>query len=232
MNILVVCHDYKKHKLLTLVLGPNREDYIYLNEDAIKSISKKTNKRVKKIAFIDTATSDENTNKFQYNNWEVISAENSDEKNKFDYLFKINCPGYDNAYYKSFQILKSKGKIVNFNFYKPDKNTNTNITSKTYPFIVTPRSLSHDARFGPYNYYLEIENFDKEDSEDIDIEFDLSLIPTMDEHGNIALPSSTNSEKSVRNSGQNKTKKGKSVRKGGQNKTKKGKKGRKSNRRR
>lgn len=84
MNILVVCHDYKKHKLLTLVLGNTYKDYIYLTANNIPIISELTNGAINKIAFIDT-DSGTSTDGFQYNNWD-------DVPNEFDYFFTISCP--------------------------------------------------------------------------------------------------------------------------------------------
>ena len=119
MNILVVCHDYKKHKLLTLVLGTTDNDYVLLTQKNIPIISNLTNGNIAKIAFIDTDYSTV-TDEYQYNNWD-------DVPNDFDYFFTIFCPGIkiddykfkgiiSNEYYRQYFILYEK------EFYKESQN--------------------------------------------------------------------------------------------------------------
>jgi hypothetical protein len=207
MNILVVCHDYKKHNVLTLVLGKTDDDYIYLTPDNIANISSLTQGSVANISFIDT---DEDTviDNFQYQKWDDVPEDS------FDFFYTIFCPGGHRTIKQYQSKLKSGGKIIDMDSGPSKKVLPEELYDTFFPFIVSPWSPSYEEDYGPVIYFLR--KYDKNTQQDEKIEyvrFDKSMIPIMEDNGKITMP-----ERMVENSG-------------GRRRNKNKKKGRKTKRR-
>jgi len=182
MNILVVCHNYKEHQLLTLVLGEKK--YIYLTPENIPKISRLTNGIINKIAFIDDDRKTyKETDEYQYNNWNKVPND------YFDYFFTIHCPpGINFDQYRS--KLKDTGKRINIDFVsKRERPTLQYEYSDFYPFIVSP--IYNETRFGPYIYYLTINDVNTNSTEIKFVNFNRDFIPKMNDYGHISIPTIT-----------------------------------------
>jgi hypothetical protein len=197
MNILVVCHDYKRHDRLTLVLGEDVTDYIILTQNNIHNISDLTYGAIAKIAFIDT---DESTiiDDYQYNNWDDVT-------DKFDFFFKVFCPIYAEIH-QHIDKLTETGKIININRV-PGSTLKSEYIPRNdsdyidfFPLIVSPFSPTHERDFGPHFYHLVTYHVNsgthegwRDDPDDPKkkrptfIKFNPLFIPSIDD-GKITLP--------------------------------------------
>jgi hypothetical protein len=180
MNLLVVCHDYKKHKLLTLVLGKNESDYIPLTPRNLPIISELTNGAVARVAFIDT---DEMTrpDEFQYNSWD-------DVPNGFDYFFTVFCPGLLHLQLNEYKDkLTENGLIIDLKKYRV-KPASTFEFSDFFPFVVEPINVEEEQFNGPFVYAATVVHVNSGQVERKLIQFDKSLIPTIDPYGRLITP--------------------------------------------
>jgi len=230
MNILVVCHIYKKHELLTLINGPTDNDYIYLTPDNIRNIFSLTNGSIANISFIDTGAGyvqDDYVVKdnFQYNDWTDIPD------GSVDAFYTIYCPPFDLIQdYGS--KLKRTGKIIDV---KPDKMNAAKLyvyDDDFFPFIVKPLSPRHEKTFGPYIYTVKIYNKSTQETEVKNVRFNIKLIPIVDDYGEVIIPitpaPATKAYNTITQEIQNKSGRYNTRSKKGGNKSKKGKKSRKS----
>ena len=168
IKILVLCHDYKEHQLLTLVT----DNYTYLTPDNIKNITSLTG--IDKICFIDIAT--RVTDEYQYNRWEEID-------DYFDYYIMVHCPFPIDVVNR--EHLKPNGKIINV-YTEPGSK----LVEKTdVPFIVPPYSQTHSMFFGPKTYFLEIYDNKTNSITRQGVHVNKSLLPYIDDYGRIHVPS-------------------------------------------
>lgn len=175
MNILIACHDYKKHKKLTLFMDDSNA--IFLSDKNIKNISKLTEGKIQKISFIDT---DESTKKdeFQYNSWNDI------EDNTFDFIFPIFCP-INICEYKS--KLKENGTIIEFISGLKHKHPEESIPIEPiYPIIISPIPTNPIQNKGEKAFY----QYNCTDTFPIKIPFhlDINKIPRIDDYGIVTYP--------------------------------------------
>lgn len=208
MNILVVCHNYKEHQLLTLVLGNSENEYIYLTPDNIPKISELTNGVVNKISFIDTdKISYKETDEYQYNNWDRVPND------FYDYFFTMYCPpGINFDAYKS--KLKMNGKRIDIGSFSPKQRPDVVYEySEIFPFILSPL-YPYTERRDPRVYYMIIYDDFTGNKELKFFDFNRPLIPTMDDWGVITIP--------TRRGGRNRRNRRKTKKAGKKNGTKKG----------
>jgi len=183
MNILVVCHDYKRHEVLTLVKGPKDDDYIYLTPENIRNISTLTNGLVAKISYIDTDVDETIMDAIQYNSW------NNVPENTFDLFYTIFCPlTQENITSEYGSKLMSDGKIINMVDTKIKVETDTSsfngYDKVFFPLIVSPFSPIY-FHFEPFEYYITIYDNATKKQEKKYIYVNTNNLPQIDKYGNI-----------------------------------------------
>jgi hypothetical protein len=170
MNILISCHDYKQHKPLTLVLGPEKKDYILLDESNIKNIFRITGGKISSIKFIDTHESTLNDN-IQYKSWSQLLP------NSFDLIYTINCrPNIKEEDYK--RVLKPGGKLINVGIEHFWVETETKTVP--HPVISLPNSETHNQTFGHRNSFV---TYSDRPREKIYVDINTTFLPQMNDCG-------------------------------------------------
>jgi|694.fasta_scaffold131610_2 hypothetical protein len=185
MNILVLCHHYKNHEILTLINGKTVNDYIYLTPENIHNISSLTNGAIEKISFLDT---DPSLYSESDTNLGIIQYKNADElpDGSFDAIYTIHCSPFMNLIQEYGSKLKSSGKIIDVkaDYYKTPPNDYP-YDDNFFPFFVKPLSLSHEKSFGETVHKLVI----KDPKLIRYIRVNRDLLPTIDDYGVITPPS-------------------------------------------
>lgn len=174
MNILVLCHDYYKHELLTLV---TERDYIYLTSANIRNISSLTNGEIEKIIFLDTLAQMEDD----------IQKQNVDqlEDGFFDVICTIHCPPFFSVPEMYGSKLTNSGKIVDIKVNYSKKRVVDMQDNLFFPFIVKPLSSYHETSFGRTVHMLTV--FDKSTNQNqiknVNIQVNRDLLPVQDVNG-------------------------------------------------
>jgi hypothetical protein len=196
MNILILCHHYNKHELLTLINGKTESDYIYLTPDNIHNISSLTNGAIAKISFVDPdpnfynseseseSESDSNLGNIQYKNADELPDDS------FDAIYPIHCSPFMDLIEEYGSKLKSSGKIIDMKVEyskKPDSYPygDNAYGEDLFPFFVKPLSTSHEKRFGETIHKLTIKGPNLERY----VRVNRDLLPKIDDYEVITFPS-------------------------------------------
>jgi hypothetical protein len=187
----VACHDYKRNRYLTLILGPNKEDYILLNKSNIENIFRITGGNVASIKFIDI---DEETepDEFQYNDWNAVVDQT------IDYIFTMYCDaGFDEeALQVAKNKLKTSGRIINILSF-PSEGIHPNIKlnkEDLYP-LMCPLFVTDGP---PQDYFIKFleknsteTDVDDEDLENHYVNIITEYLPTLNFTGKINIRNMT-----------------------------------------
>jgi hypothetical protein len=185
MNILVLCHHYKKHDILTLINGKTANDYIYLTPENIHNISLLTNGVIEKISFVDP-NPEFYAEEDQDPNLGIIQYQDANKlPNKpFDAIYTIHCPPSVDVEREYGSKLTSSGKIIDVDHDYSKKRVTYGEDEDLFPFFVKPLELGHEKYFGATIHKLTIEGEPNARYVSVNRDF----LPKMDEHGNLTIP--------------------------------------------
>lgn len=185
MNILILCHHYNKHEMLTLVNGKTEEDYIPLTPENIHNIYELTKGKIAKLSFVDPNPElyrneeDSNVGIIQYREADELPDES------FDAIYTIHCSPFMDLMGEYGSKLKERSsKIIDI---KPEYSKTPNkytYVDASFPLFVKPLSLGHEKNFGETIHKLIVyDKINPKSKETTYVYVNRHFLPKLDEFG-------------------------------------------------